>query len=232
MKLHADLGINACVHGGDLPWMPSPSPGVERRMLYPDGEESAIATSIVRYAPGSRFHRHAHPGGEEFVVLEGTFSDEHGTYPAGHYVRNPHGSSHAPASDEGCVIFVHLRQMPMDDSTFVRLSMTEALAGSERDASGFRRASLHRTRHEHVEIQAWPAGAAVGMTLTAGGECFVLDGDFVLHNPAPPERFERWSWLRLAPGERLSATSGPRGCRLWIKTGHLTPAPLPSSDIA
>lgn len=230
MKLNADLGINARVHAAHLPWIPSPSPGVQRRLLHRDGEEAAIATSIVHYAPGSRFPLHAHPDGEEFVVLEGTFSDERGHYPAGHYVRNPHGSSHAPFSDGGCVIFVHLRQIPADDAAFVRLTMGEALAASEHDASGFRRASLHRTRHEHVETQEWPADAAVEMTLSAGGEFFVLDGDFVLSHPSPPERFGRWSWLRLAAGERLSATSGARGCRLWIKTGHLSPLPHRTSN--
>jgi anti-sigma factor ChrR (cupin superfamily) len=43
-------------------------------------------------------------------VLEGTFSDEQGDYPAGSYVRNPVGSRHAPFSREGCTIFVKLHQ--------------------------------------------------------------------------------------------------------------------------
>ena len=51
------------------------------------------------------FSTHPHPHGEEILVLEGVFSDEHGDYPAGTYLRNPPGSQHAPYSKEGCVIF-------------------------------------------------------------------------------------------------------------------------------
>jgi hypothetical protein len=66
-------------------------PGVERMMLDRIGDEVARATSLVRYAPNSTFSPHVHGGGEEFFVLEGEFGDEHRTYPAGTYVRNPIG---------------------------------------------------------------------------------------------------------------------------------------------
>ncbi|HEY9660942.1 MAG TPA: cupin domain-containing protein, partial [Allocoleopsis sp.] len=102
MKLHADLSQRAVVVSEDLPWIDSPMPGVQRRMLERDGEEVARATSIVRYAPGSAFSPHTHGGGEEFLVLEGVFSDEQGDYPPGTYVRNPVGSTHTPSSREGC----------------------------------------------------------------------------------------------------------------------------------
>lgn len=66
----------------------------------------ARATSLVRYQPGSHFSAHEHGGGEEILVLDGVFEDEHGYYPAGSYLRNPPGSRHTPGSTEGCVIFV------------------------------------------------------------------------------------------------------------------------------
>ena len=34
----------------------------------------------LRYAPDSRFDPHTHGGGEEFLVLDGVFSDEHGDF--------------------------------------------------------------------------------------------------------------------------------------------------------
>jgi len=76
----------------------SPEAGVDRIMLDRIGDEVARATSIVRYASGSSFARHEHAKGEEFLVLEGIFSDDSGDYPAGFYVRNPPGSGHAPFS--------------------------------------------------------------------------------------------------------------------------------------
>ena len=101
-------------------WCASPLPGVERHLLDRVGGEVARATSVVRYAAGSRFERHTHGGGEEFLVLDGVFSDEHGDYPAGSYVRNPPGTSHTPYSVEGCTLFVKLRQFAPDDLQPVR----------------------------------------------------------------------------------------------------------------
>jgi anti-sigma factor ChrR (cupin superfamily) len=84
MDLHTDLSQRTVLNSNTLAWMPSPMAGVERRMLDRRGDEVARATSIVRYAPGSRFERHVHGGGEEILVLEGTFSDEQGDYPRRH----------------------------------------------------------------------------------------------------------------------------------------------------
>ncbi len=47
-------------------------------------------------------------------MLEGVFSDESGDYPAGTYIMNPPGSSHAPFSDSGCTLFVKLRHLGPD----------------------------------------------------------------------------------------------------------------------
>jgi anti-sigma factor ChrR (cupin superfamily) len=71
-------------------------------MLDRIGDEVARATSIVRCAPNSHFSAHTHGGGEEFFVLDGVFSDEHGDFPAGSYIRNPPSSHHRPGSGPGC----------------------------------------------------------------------------------------------------------------------------------
>lgn len=112
MRIRADVTEPIRLQTHDLPWEPSPVPGVERRILARD-EARGLATSIVRYAPGASYPAHAHPGGEEIFVLAGIFADEHGVYPAGTYLRNPPGSHHHPYSPEGCVLFVklgHLQQ--------------------------------------------------------------------------------------------------------------------------
>jgi anti-sigma factor ChrR (cupin superfamily) len=121
MNLNSDFGARAAVHAARLDWTPSPTPGVHRRMLDRIGDEVARATSIVRYAPHSRFSAHTHGGGEEFLVLDGVFQDEQGDYPAGTYVRNPPTSSHTPGSEPGCTIFVKLWQFDPGDRTPVRI---------------------------------------------------------------------------------------------------------------
>ena len=111
MQINTDLSKKLALNCGELPWLASPQKGVERVMLERNGDEVARATSLVRYAPKSSFSRHQHDLGEEFLVLEGEFQDEHSQYPAGTYVKNPPGSSHTPFTDTGCTLFVKLRYL-------------------------------------------------------------------------------------------------------------------------
>lgn len=80
MQIHADFSARVVLLPGQQQFVPSPLPGVSRVMLDRAGEEVARATSLVRYEPGSGFSAHRHDGGEEILVLEGVFSDEHGHY--------------------------------------------------------------------------------------------------------------------------------------------------------
>src|SRR5580704_14334357 len=109
--LNADFSERVVLATGTLPWIASPQAGVERRPLDRIGGEVARATSLVRYAPASAFPAQEHGLGEEFLVLDGIFSDDRGDYRAGTYVRNPPGSHHSPRTAPGCVILVKLRQM-------------------------------------------------------------------------------------------------------------------------
>ena len=116
MHINADLQQRVVIDSNAVPWQPSPLPGVERRPLERMGAESGRATSIVRYAAGSSFKAHAHPQGEEILVLQGTFADEHGSYPAGTWLKNPPGSRHAPSSPDGCLLFVKLCHLTAADT--------------------------------------------------------------------------------------------------------------------
>ena len=78
-------------------------PGLSVLPLHEYGSEHV---ALVRWAPGTRFQAHTHWGGEENLVIEGTFSDEYGDYPAGSWLRSPHLSRHQPFSDPGCLIYV------------------------------------------------------------------------------------------------------------------------------
>ena len=61
---------------------------------------------LCRLAPGGRIDLHSHPGGEEIFVLDGAIEDEHGAYPKGCWLRCPPGSSHAPRSPKGALLWV------------------------------------------------------------------------------------------------------------------------------
>lgn len=217
MELNADFGQRAAVHAARLAWVPSPVAGVDRRMLDRIGDEVARATSIVRYAPHSRFSAHTHGGGEEFLVLDGVFEDEHGAYPAGSYIRNPPTSRHTPASEPGCVLFVKLWQFDLADRTPVRIEAASLAYAPEPGRPGVERALLFCDDDEDVRMERWAPGAAIALPVPSGAEFMVLGGSF----DEGGERFEPHSWLRLPCGSELRATAGPQGCTLWVKTGHL-----------
>ncbi len=64
------------------------------------------ALALLRYAPGAGVPRHLHRGLETILVLEGSQSDERGTYGTGALVLNPEGSIHSVWSETGCVVLI------------------------------------------------------------------------------------------------------------------------------
>lgn len=222
MNLNADFDSPVIVHSDQLEWQASPMKGVDRRMLDRIGGEVARATTIVRYAPGSAFSAHTHTGGEEFIVLEGVFQDEHGDFPAGTYVRNPPTTSHTPSSAEGCTIFVKLWQFDMEDRTQFRKTMAEELAAP---VDGVATAILHKDDREVVSYSHIDAEATLTSQAQGGIEVLVIDGSITTGD----DTLRKNDWLRLPERETLSAVGGPEGAKLWIKTGHLPFAKAPQA---
>jgi len=217
MNLNADYSRRAAVHAASLDWTSSPIAGVDRRMLDRVGGEVARATSIVRYAPDSRFSPHVHGGGEEFLVLDGVFQDEHGDFPVGSYIRNPPGTRHTPRSAPGCVIFVKLWQFDAADRTQIRLDTDAVPFAPAVGRPGVEAKPLFQGGREDVRIERWAPGASVTLRhLPDGIELLVLDGSFTEGG----ESFTGQSWLRLPKGGTLDAVAGPEGCRVWVKAGR------------
>ena len=220
MEINADFSKPVVMHSDQIEWQPSPMKGVERRMLDRIGEEVARATTIVRYAPGSHFSAHTHTGGEEFIVLDGVFQDEHGDFPAGSYVRNPPTTSHSPGSETGCTIFVKLWQFDLADRTQFSKNM-EAELGAP--VGGVSTAKLHEDDREIVTYSRLEAGATLTSEAPGGIELLVIEGSVTGNG----EVLARHDWLRLPEGHRLSLTAGDDGAKIWMKTGHLRFAGAP-----
>ena len=223
MQINSNFSRAAVVHAEQLAWTPSPMAGVERRMLDRIGGEVARATSIVRYAPGSRFSAHTHTGGEEFVVLDGVFQDEYGDFPAGTYVRNPPTTAHTPRSDSGCTIFVKLWQFDANDRNQFHKLMVDELASA---VDGVATATLHEDAQEFVTYRHLEVGATLTMEAPGGIEMLVIDGTVAVAN----DTLGKHGWLRLPEGEALAASAGPGGAKLWIKSGHLPCARAPQVE--
>lgn len=216
MRINDDLTTPVIVQASQLPWVSSPAPGVDRRMLFRIGDEVARATSIVRYAPNSAFPRHTHGGGEEIVVLDGVFQDEHGDYPAGSYFRNPPGTSHVPASDDGCTIFVRLWQFREGDGEQIVRQPGEGRPLEPR--SGVPGAvELFNDGFENVFIEDLSPGTTVSIANARGLEALVLAGSVSVGD----QNLARQGWIRLPAGQALHLVSGAEGAKVWVKDAPL-----------
>lgn len=203
MKLNADFSQRVVVHADEVEWQRSPMAGVDCRPLDRIGGEVARATTIVRYAPQSHFSPHVHGGGEEFLVLDSVFEDEHGAFAAGSYIRNPPTSRHTPGSEPGCTILVKLWQMHPDDRTEVRLDTAKLARVAVAERPGIATVPLFDDGRECVRIEDWPPDTKGLIAADGGGELFVLEG---------------------------SASEAGTALRLWIKTGHLRDVRAPSGS--
>jgi hypothetical protein len=202
-----------------MSWAASPSPSVLRKRLHLVGpQESGQVTSLVRYEPGSTFAAHDHPDGEEILVLEGVFSDEHGDWPAGTYLLNPEGFRHAPFSRPGCLLFVKLRQFPGKDRRHVVVSSGavpwQPAATADRSIKTLyeQPGYLDTTR-----LERWERGTSRrALQYERGAEILVIDGSFEdelgLHGAG--------TWMRM-PAPSIHHAGSPEGCTLYIKEGGL-----------
>lgn len=214
MLINADFSRPVIMAPHQYRWVPSPQAGVERVMLDRVGAEQARATSIVRYAPDTSFPHHQHPGGEEILVLDGTFSDGSQDYPAGWYLRNPPGSSHQPSSGEGAIIFVKLQQMPSHEQRPVRIDTRDPACW--RTARGRAVCPLFSDAAEEVSLQRLAPHEALPAEDAGRLELLVLEGDLV----ARDKSYARHSWMRLPAGASPAIVAGGRGATVYLKTLH------------
>jgi len=196
-------------------WLASPQPGVQRHRLDRVGGEVARATSIVRYDAGSSFARHSHGGGEEFLVLEGTFSDEHGDYAAGSYVRNPPGTSHQPFSRNGCTLFVKLWQFSAGDSEPLHIATRET-AWRPGLVPGLAVMPLHEFDGISTALVRWAPHTRFSTHTHPGGEeILVLEGLFRDEHGEYPAG----TWLRNPRASRHTPFTGAEGALIYVKVG-------------
>ena len=88
-------------------------PGQGNLQVMPLHDFQGEHTALVKWPAGERFQPHKHFGGEEILVLTGTFKDEFGEYPALSWLRSPHMSQHFPYTDEETVIWVKVGHLPI-----------------------------------------------------------------------------------------------------------------------
>ena len=218
MDLRADFARREVVRPVGEPWWQSSKGTTERFMLDRAGGEVTRETAIHRYAAGARLSAHTHGGGEEFLVLAGSFHDDAGDYWNGTYVRNPIGTAHAPwAGPDGAALFVKLHQFTAADARHVVLD-TRAARWRQSQVPGFSVLALHEHDSEHVALVRWaPSARLMPHRHWGGEEILVLDGVFGDEHGTYP----KGTWLRSPHQWAHHPFAGPGGALIYVKTGHL-----------
>lgn len=217
MNLNSNFDQRIVQSALEAVWTASSLPGVDRRMLDRVGDEVARATSVVRYAAGSRFDRHVHHGGEEILVVQGVFSDEHGDYRVGTYMRNPPGTSHTPFSRDGCMLFVKLWQFAADDTKLVRINTSTAVWHPGL-VPGLSVMPLHDHDGVGTALVRWaPETRFKTHTHPGGEEILVLEGIFRDENGDYPAG----TWLRSPRWSGHTPYTGPEGALIYVKVGAM-----------
>lgn len=213
-EVNADFSIPVVVDTSVIDWQASPAAGVFRKRLELVGKYKPRLTTLVEFAPGSSFNKHGHDGGEEFLVVSGIFSDAAGDYGPGSYVRNPAGTYHAPYTDEGCRLFVKLRQFQaLDDKQLVVDSRADATRWSSTGEPGVSQLKLHDYADERVSLykilpQCWISAKQYKQGL----EIFVYEGSVSDADGSHPEG----TWLRYPPGSKVKISSA-EGAYIYTK---------------
>ncbi len=207
MDLSKKLTINTTKES----FISSPVGGVNRIPLEREDTESGRTTSIVEYIAGAALQSHSHPLGEEIFVLEGMFSDEKGDYPAGTYIRNPPGTSHAPFSKKGCKIFVKLNQMDRRDKKQVVIDTNKTSWHP-----GYGNLEVMPLT-ENAALVKWPKGERfVDHSHHGGEEILVLKGEFIDEHG----RYPKGTWIR-SPHLSTHFPFVEEETIIFVKTGHL-----------
>lgn len=213
--LNMDFSKMACLLEKDQDWVKSPADGVSRIHLEREAAESGHTTSFVKFKAGSFFPQHVHTQGEEIYVLEGVFSDEHGDYPAGSYLRNPPGSQHTPFTKEGCTLFVKLEQFQKDDTQKIVLGPEDQQW--QQGIGNLKVLSLHVHKTESTALVHWPANEVFQPHTHWGGEeIVVISGKFIDEFGEYPAG----SWLR-SPHMSQHFPKVEKETLILVKVGHL-----------
>lgn len=91
------------VNVDSLPWKPTPTPGIDMKILLQD-KETGLLTALFRWAPGTELPLHEHVEVEQTYVLSGSIVDEEGEATEGNFVWRPPGNRHVARSPQGALV--------------------------------------------------------------------------------------------------------------------------------
>lgn len=213
---NADFDQRVVAHTAQSEWIDTDAPGVNIKLLEAARVPDPRVTMLIRFAPGSTYDLSQHHGGEEFLVLKGTLTDERGVYAEGCYVRNPAGTPHIPRSDNGCLLFVKLGEFGESDLEHRIIDTHDTDAWLPGPIEGTQVIPLHMHDSRSVLMIRWEKDASFTPGLDPQGEeMFVVDGTLEDDQGI----YESHSWIR-NPISAWQSWKGRAGTVTYYKNGH------------
>jgi anti-sigma factor ChrR (cupin superfamily) len=109
-QVNADPTQCAVVDTNRMPWEPTAQRGVSIKVLERVNDPvKGRETALFRLEPGTTLPAETLKERQEMFVLEGSFSDGHGTYGQHTWIWNPPGFTQTLSSKEGCVFYAKRR---------------------------------------------------------------------------------------------------------------------------
>jgi anti-sigma factor ChrR (cupin superfamily) len=219
-EINADCEQLVVMDTTKMPWEPTEHPGVWRKLLERVNDpKKGRETMLMRFDPGTTLPTWVETTRTDMFILEGSYTDEHGTYGKQTFVRNPAGFKSTPGSKDGCVFYVK-RRIPfrenevriVTDTTKNQFTPFGHRAGQVqhlyRDAHG-----IDTSRFGEV----FPNSQIAEHDHAMGEETFVVDGclrdDRGAYTPG--------MWFRFPSGLPHAPFTKDEHCMMFIREGDL-----------
>jgi len=214
-SLNMDFSQGACLRPDDLEWLSGSIDGASYAYLERDNGGSSHASYFLRLTAGASFSLQSNVRGVELFVLEGTFSDTAGDYPAGTYIRNPLGIIDNFLTQEGCKLFIKLDQFSKEDIAHV---VTRPQDRQWQNGIGSLKVlGLHAHNTESSALVAWPKNEVFQSHNHMGGEeIVVISGRFIDEHGEYPAG----TWIR-SPHMSKHFPRVEEETLIYVKVGHL-----------
>ncbi len=215
--VHDDFDKRIVIKPKDYSWTSLSIPGIEHMTLDRKGGNLNCATRLVRYTQDREMPENTHGGGIEIFVLDGTFTDEHGEYSTGAYVRNPNGTSSPPSiAANGSTLFVKSHPFLKDKQRTV--IDTKKASWRPGVVAGLQVMPLHEYEGEHVALVQWAPHTQFNLHSHRGGEeILVLEGVFYDEY----DHYPTGTWIRSPHLSHHTPFTKEEGALIYVKIGHL-----------
>jgi len=237
--IRTDFNQEELVDTNTMEWSKGPFTGTQIKILdrIVGSDHAPCVTALCKFDAGCVTPEYMNENGDDMLVLDGTYSDDTGDYPAGMYIRDQRTSAHISRSREGCVIFAKWNWIAKTDmnSKMIKKNIMDASAEWTTAADGHKFQTLYKSEHtgETVVIHLLePNTSSKWHEPKAGVEAFCLDGSCsIIDSETDMElcKIKAGVWHRYSlsqAGRHLKFKAGAEGYRVMVRTGYAGHLPL------